>query len=172
VITPVEYLALKARVEEELDNIRRLEKSLKKLRVFPRIATDNISGLPLDDEISCRVLGSYLHDYYCCLERVFVHVARSFGERVPDGSQWHKELLEEMALAIPGVRVAVISKETKGKLDELRGFRHVFRNMYGFNLDPEKLRALLTKLPAISSAAKKDLAKFFQQMDRLLLEEA
>ncbi|WP_287189761.1 hypothetical protein [Syntrophothermus sp.] len=140
------------------------------MKVFPRIATDNINGLPLDDEISCRVLGSYLHDYYCCLERVFMHIARSFGEGIPGGSQWHKELLEEMSLNIPGVRVAVISKRTMAKLNELRGFRHVFRNLYGFNLDPAKEQAVLTSLPSISAAVKKDIVSFFKQMDEILLQ--
>ncbi|HHW61055.1 MAG TPA: hypothetical protein GX404_04020 [Syntrophomonadaceae bacterium] len=169
-ISRVEYLTLKARVNEELDNIKRLETALKRLKLFPGIKTDTINGLPLEDEISCRVIGSYLHDYYCGLEKIFVHIARGFGGTLPMGEQWHKDLLEEMTLEIPGVRTALISKKTLAKLDELRGFRHIFRNAYGFSIDPVREQALLADLSGISSAAKKDIKAFFAEMDKLILE--
>lgn len=168
-ISRVEYLTLKARVDEELNNLKRLELSLKKLNLFPEIETTSLSGLALDDELSCRVLGSYMHDYYCGLEKIFIHVARSFGESLPSGSQWHKELLEEMSLHISGVRTALISKKTMAKIDELRGFRHVFRNAYGFSIDPVKEQLLLANLADISASFKKDLKAFFKQMDNLIL---
>jgi len=170
-ITPVEYLALKSRVQEELNNIKRLEASLRRLKLFPAIKADSINGLPLDDEISCRVIGSYLHDYYCCLERVFFHIARSFGESIPKGEQWHKELLLEMTLDIPGVRRAVLSKKTMAQVDELRGFRHVFRNAYGFNLNPKKEQLVLAGLAEISRGIKRHLDAFFRDMDQLILKD-
>ncbi|MEN6326958.1 MAG: hypothetical protein ABFD18_12240, partial [Syntrophomonas sp.] len=154
-ISRVEYLALKARVEEELKNITRLETALKRLALFPGIKTDTVNGLPLSDEICCRFIGSYLHDYYCGLEKIFTHIAKSFGESLPTGNQWHKELLDEMTLNIPGVRTAVLSKKTLSKVDELRGFRHVFRNAYGFSIDPVREQELLDNLSIVSSSVKK-----------------
>ena len=168
-INRVEYLALKARIEEELRNINRLESALKKLALFPTIKTNSINGLPLNDEISCRIIGSYLHDYYCGLERIFVHVAKSFGQSLPTGNQWHKELLDEMTLSIPGVRTALLSKKALVKIDELRGFRHVFRNAYGFSIDPVREQVLLNSLPEISKSVKKEITVFFKQMDELIL---
>jgi hypothetical protein len=165
----VEYLTLKARVEEELSNINRLETALKKLALFPAIKTDSINGLPLNDEISCRVIGSYLHDYYCGLEKIFMHVAKSFGQSLPTGNQWHKELIEEMTLSIPGVRTALLSKKALVKIDELRGFRHVFRNAYGFSIDPVREQVLLNNLPGISNSINKEIKLFFKQMDELIL---
>ncbi|MEA1962279.1 MAG: hypothetical protein U9N81_13605 [Bacillota bacterium] len=168
-ISRVEYLTLKARVDEELSNINRLETGLKKLALFPAIKTDLLNGLPLSDEISCRVIGSYLHDYYCGLEKVFVHIAKSFGESLPTGNQWHKELLDEMTLSIPGVRIALLSKKTLAKIDELRGFRHIFRNAYGFSIDPVREQLLLGNLPSISTSVKKEIKAFFKEMDELIL---
>ena len=168
-INRVEYLALKARINEEMDNLKRLEISLTKLKLYPKISADSISGLPLDDEISCRIIGSYLHDYYCVLEKMFIHVAKSFGENLPSGRQWHKDLLEDMSLNITGVRTAFINKKTLLKVDELRGFRHVFRNAYGFSIDPAREQSLLDNLAAISAAIKKDIKSFFEQMDELIL---
>lgn len=168
-ISRVEYLTLKARVEEEISNINRLETALKKLALFPAIKTDSINGLPLNDEISCRVIGSYLHDYYCGLEKIFMHVAKSFGQSLPTGNQWHKELIEEMTLSIPGVRTALLSKKALVKIDELRGFRHVFRNAYGFSIDPVREQVLLNNLPDISNSINKEIKLFFKQMDELIL---
>jgi len=168
-INRVEYLALKARIEEELRNINRLESALKKLALFPTIKTNSINGLPLNDEISCRIIGSYLHDYYCGLERIFVHVAKSFGQSLPTGNQWHKELLDEMTLSIPGVRTALLSKKALVKIDELRGFRHVFRNAYGFSIDPVREQILLNSLPEISKSVKNEISVFCKQMDAIIL---
>ena len=169
-IDRVEYLTLKARVNEELENIKRLETGLRKLKLFPGIKAESLNGLPLEDEVSCRVIGSYLHDYYSGLEKVFIHVARSFGETLPTGTQWHKELLEKMSLNIPGVRTAFITKPTAAKVDELRGFRHVFRNAYGFSINPVREQALLANLPVIAKSVKKDIQDFFQQMDQIILQ--
>jgi len=169
-ISRVEYLTLKARVEEELSNINRLETALKKLSLFPVIKTDSVNGLPLSDEISCRVIGSYLHDYYCGLEKIFIHLAKSFGESLPGGNQWHKELLDEMTLSIPGVRTALLSKKTLAKIDELRGFRHIFRNAYGFSIDPIREQQLLANLSSIATSVKKEIKAFFKQMDELILK--
>lgn len=169
-ISRTEYLTLKARVKEEYTNLGRLEKALKKLKLFPGIKTESLNGLPLDDEISCRVIGSYLHDYYCGLERIFLHVAKGFGEGLPTGDRWHKELLEQMVLEIPGVRTMLLGKKNLAGVDELRGFRHIFRNAYGFNIDPDKEQILLNNLPATSAAVKKDVKRFFAQMDGLILQ--
>ncbi|MGI6550697.1 MAG: hypothetical protein ACOX4Q_11830 [Syntrophomonadales bacterium] len=51
-ISRVEYLMLKARVDEESNNLKRLETSLKKLKLFPEIKTQTINEWPLDHEIS------------------------------------------------------------------------------------------------------------------------
>jgi hypothetical protein len=169
-ISRVEYLTLKARVEEEYANLDRLEKALRKLKLFPAVKTESLNGLPLDDDISCRVIGSFLHDYYCGPEKIYVHIAKSFGEGLPAGNQWHKELLEQMTLNIPGVRTAVLSKKNLAKIDELRGFSHFFRNAYGFSIDPAREQLLLSSLSSTSAAMKKDINGFFQQMDELILE--
>lgn len=75
-----------------------------------------------------------------------------------------------MTLEIPGIRIAFISEDTMSKIDELRGFRHVFRNIYGFNLTSEKVIQLLNKLPIIASSFKDEVEVFFEKMDQLMPE--
>ena len=65
-----------------------------------------------------------------------------------------------MNLSIEGIRPRVIDRHTAEKIDELRAFRHVFRNMYRKNLDPEKLLLLQKRLPDIVSSWKTALTDF------------
>ena len=44
-----------------------------------------------------------------------------------------------MRTAIEGVRPALISMESYQYLDEIRGFRHVFRHAYSYGLDDERV---------------------------------
>jgi len=97
-------------------------------------------------------------------------VAVRIDKTLVTGEQWHKELLEQMTLGISGVRPPLIRSETAVKLDRLRAFRHVFRNIYGFSLAPEKIRELLTDMPELSGLLKKDLASFEKKMRKLLFD--
>jgi hypothetical protein len=48
-----------------------------------------------------------------------------------------------MTLDIEGIRPAVLSKETASILDEYRSFRHVVRNIYGFEMQLRDVRHML-----------------------------
>lgn len=97
-----------------------------------------------------------LHNIYNALENSFEQISRSIENHVKDPSQWHKELLGKMFLEIPGIRPAVLPQELRGTLNELRGFRHVFRHSYDFEIDPRKLQMViddfLTHQAALSGA--------------------
>jgi hypothetical protein len=84
-----------------------------------------------------------LHNIYCALENAFEQISRTFENHVTDPAQWHRELLAKMFLEIPTVRPAVLPADLRGFLNDLRGFRHVFRHSYDFQLDPEKLSRLV-----------------------------
>lgn len=57
--------------------------------------------------------------------------------------EWHKRLLNQVALEVPGIRPAVISPATRTVLENLLNFRHVIRNIYGFELKPERIEELV-----------------------------
>ena len=48
-----------------------------------------------------------------------------------------------MFLEIPKIRAAVLPAGLRGFLNDLRGFRHVFRHAYEFELDAKKLALLV-----------------------------
>jgi hypothetical protein len=71
-------------------------------------------------------------------------------------------------MEIPGVRPKVISKKAMLDLDEYRGFRHVFRNVYGFNLNSKRLKDLLANLPQVIKTLEEELEAFVKLLQRVM----
>jgi hypothetical protein len=101
-----------------------------------------------------------LHGFYSGLERIFERIASAVDDSVPEGANWHQELLGQMAIEVPGIRPAVISVDLKEDLEAYRGFRHVVRNVYTYHLKPEKMAPLIEGLPAVFAAASKEISAF------------
>jgi len=99
----------------------------------------------IEKENDIIVLGYHLSGIYSCFESAFFKIASVFENRVDTPSSWHRDLLQRMRISVEGIRPNVISKESFILLDELRGFRHVFRSSYMFELDIERIRLLLIK---------------------------
>ena len=58
---------------------------------------------------------------------------------IVDG-EFHAQLLKRMLLNIKDVRPALLSETAYKILNELRGFRHVFRHTYSYGLDEERVK--------------------------------
>lgn len=101
-----------------------------------------------------------LHGFYSGLEHVFEKIASLVDESIPTGANWHQELLRQMNIEVPGVRPAVISAELRTELEEYRGFRHIVRNVYTYQLNPEKLERLITMLRETLSRTERELLAF------------
>jgi hypothetical protein len=113
-----------------------------------------------DDTFSLRARGSILHDFYSGIERVFVRIAEELNGGVPQGEQWHRQLVKDMSMEIPQVRPAVIDHELARSLGDFRRFRHVFRNVYGFALEDQRMRPLEERLPAVLAAFRRQVGEF------------
>ena len=113
-----------------------------------------------DDTFSLRARGSILHDFYSGVERVFVRIAEELNGGVPQGEQWHGQLVKDMSLEIPEVRPAVIDEELARSLGDFRRFRHVFRNVYGFALEDQRMRPLEERLPTVLAAFRRQVGEF------------
>jgi hypothetical protein len=101
-----------------------------------------------------------LHGFYSGLEHVFEKIASLVDESIPAGSNWHQELLRQMNIEVSGVRPAVISSKLRVALEEYRGFRHIVRNVYTYQLNPEKLEGLILMLRETLSRAERELLAF------------
>ena len=128
----------------EIENdVLALERIVERLDAPP----DRIAALASSDPVVAAVAFG-IHNYYSVCENLMRRVATAF-ENALDRSAWHRQLLARMTLDIPGVRPALIEPEVRDRLDELRRFRHFFRNAYDRPLDPRRVAANLEVVQAI-----------------------
>lgn len=73
-----------------------------------------------------------------------------------------------MGVSIEGVRGAVLQESTLRVLDELRGFRHVVRHAYEYDLNVERVKALAAQLPQLLTLLNRDLDRFVTELNRRL----
>ncbi|RPI88493.1 MAG: hypothetical protein EHM41_01060 [Chloroflexi bacterium] len=153
------YAVIRGRISQELENldrvVKRAELSMKKAQ-----------SDPLDADLFYDSVALNLHDFYAGLERLFQYIAVNVDKLVPSGSEWHRELLNQMALEIPGIRPAVLSNDVVEKLHEYLRFRHVVRNVYTFQFDPERLSRLVNNLQNIFSQTAQDLEDFSKFLEK------
>lgn len=108
-----------------------------------------------------------LHGFYAGLERLLEIIADGVDQAKPGGAHWHDELLRQMAAEIPGVRPPVLSQETRERLDRYRGFRHVVRNVYTYNLDPEQIGVLVKQLAPTMARVAHELTAFAEFLEQV-----
>jgi hypothetical protein len=115
--------------------------------------------------------GGTLHAFYTGVEKVLQTLADSLNGLPPAGPAWHRRLLERMAVEIPGVRPAVLSRETVAQLEDYLAFRHRYRNLYLFDLRWEPIRDLLERAPALWARLSGELLAFAQVLERIAQPE-
>jgi hypothetical protein len=147
------FVILKSDIRRELDNVRRLVDEAKEWR--PRL-----SEWP--HTVRVRTAGGILHDFYGAAERIFRYIAAEVDGDLPTGKSWHIQLLQRMATDLETIRPAVLDRTTARQLDEYLRFRHLFRNMYGFDLEWERCDKLLVDLPEIFARLEEQVTAFLE----------
>lgn len=105
------------------------------------------------------LLAEVLCNTYTCVETILFRISRLFENHL-DSQQWHKELLQKMRVEVPGVRQAVLSRETYRLLDELRRFRHFKRYYYDFDYDWRRLDYLRSVYDQVVPLIRADLQAY------------
>ncbi len=105
------------------------------------------------------MLAEIITNTYTCIETILFRISRVFENHL-DAQQWHKTLLRKMRVDIPGVRQAVLSRETYTLLDELRRFRHFKRYYYEFNYDWGRLDYLKSVYERLLPVIQQDMDKY------------
>jgi hypothetical protein len=101
-----------------------------------------------------------LHNFYTGCERIFKLIATEVNGGVSHELDWHKRLLTQVALEIDGIRPAVISPQMRKNLEELLRFRHLVRNIYGFESDAGRIDYLINLTAGVFPRFKKEVEKF------------
>jgi len=157
------YLALSARITKELQELEQVVERCLDIWAQSEASGDDryIDGVALN-----------LQSFYTGLERIFELVVAEIDQDHPTGPNWHQELLRLVATEVPRLRPALISDATRNTLDRYRGFRHVVRNIYSFNLDREQILPLVRDLRYIFESAKTDLTRFAETIAKIDAEDS
>jgi hypothetical protein len=148
-------LALKADIGADLQAIK---------QIYAKLAAQDET---IASDERAIVAGYYLHNLYNVFENVFQRVAETFENDISDKTQWHAHLLRRMTLDIEDVRPRLLSDEAYQCLDELRRFRHLFRNLYTADLDSERLRLVWNEARRLKALYRVDIERFLTYLDHL-----
>lgn len=153
-MSPIELQTLVSDLEVELDRMKRLEQEIQQVQ----------SEIHHDSEranLFYELQALKLHNFYTGCERIFSLVASELNGGLPSGFDWHKRLLQRMSLEYAD-RPPLLKKETARQLEEFLGFRHVVRNVYGFELDTERVQRLVDRYFVTWQQFEADVRAFMQ----------
>jgi len=157
-----EYLLLADRIQQELAELEYVvERSERGMRASQSNAEDR--------DLYIDAVALNLHDFYTGCERIFQQIGSIVDGRIPGTQSWHRELLFQMQEDVADTRPPVLTEETTDLLDEYLRFRHVVRNIYAFQFDPERIERLVNMMRPALKYLQADLlifSSFLQQVAR------
>jgi hypothetical protein len=109
--------------------------------------------------VEITAIASVLHSFYNGIENIFLSIAKGLDEYVPNGSQWHRDLLIQMTQKTPK-RNQVISEKMAQELADYLGFRHFYRHSYSFFLEWGEVEKLVIPLQKMWRQLKEELSQF------------
>ena len=151
-------VVLRDEIEEELKHIYQLKNQIKEVN------KENFSN---NSPIKTRVYASILTDFYMAAERIFKLIAKEIDEDLPETENWHKKLLRQMSVEIPEIRPAVIDKNLYYLLEEYLKFRHLVRNIYGFQLQYKRFSHLITDIDTAIFEMVNQVNNFLNKMEEI-----
>jgi hypothetical protein len=157
------YLVVAGRIRREVTDLERLVARAERAIVA-------VHQRPEDQDLYVDAAALNLHDFYAGLERIFHHIAATIDESVPGGSEWHRDLLRQMQVAVPQVRPPILSDGTIQALDEFLRFRHVVRNIYTFAFETERITHLVQRLRPCFESVRNELLEFADLLEQLAHE--
>jgi len=151
---------LRADIEDELARLAQLEQVFASVRDKLDLAPEQVAAYDRG------AIGYLLHNFYNGCENIFRRIAAFFENDIgPD--TWHADLLRRMRLEIQGYRPAVIDEQLYRLLEDFRGFRHVFRNAYSFELDWERERLVARRFDRAAGLMQDQVRAFLSRLDQL-----
>jgi hypothetical protein len=131
------FKVLKAQIQEELSSLDDVHAALT--RRVGWLSEPRTSDPYLVEDIFAA-LAMTLHDLYTGSERILLRIINHIDGGIPKTEEWHREALRRATLPVPGVRGPILSDSSICDfLSELRGLRHVIRNVYVHRLKRENL---------------------------------
>jgi uncharacterized protein YutE (UPF0331/DUF86 family) len=133
-------------VEAELENIERVVAEFPDSDSLPNLSSLELAGA-----------AALIHNFYNGVENVLKQVVIASGRKLPDGSSWHRDL----------VNIAtsndIISESTAKELRRYLAFRHFFSHGYSFDLDKERIIPLVKGIQETLTAFRNDINKTLEK---------
>jgi hypothetical protein len=119
-----------------------IDEDLKRIADVMEIIEKDVELLQKDDrafgqvprEIVVDATAGHLHAFYTGLENIYERIIIFTDGKKPTGQDFHKRVLETVRQTLQ-----LTDTEENRLLDDLRGFRHLFRKAYGLTMDPERV---------------------------------
>ncbi|HAC65288.1 MAG TPA: DNA polymerase subunit beta [Cyanothece sp. UBA12306] len=148
-----QYLALQTRLNEEMlaleENVKTLNSLLDQAKNIPEIALK-------------PALAGYITDFYTGCERLSERVAVALDGGLPQGENWHQQLLCQMADPGGNNRPPLWQGSLLLELDEYRKFRHLTRHNYQIKLKGDQVLKLAQKVNYVSDKVRESIGQFNQ----------
>jgi hypothetical protein len=125
-----------------------------------RALYEKISDIEPENEDKLVHSAYLLHNLYSAYEEIFKEISYTFENHIERRSDYHKNLLIRMKMNIPGIRPMLLGETGYLILTELMGFRHVFRHAYNFDISPEKLKSIRTRVLEVMCLINRDIEEF------------
>ncbi|MEM9164304.1 MAG: nucleotidyltransferase domain-containing protein [Cyanobacteria bacterium P01_F01_bin.4] len=155
------YLALKTRLEDELSAI---EKTIDTLNTLLAQA-DTIPEIAL-----VPAMAGYIEDFYSGCERLAERVAVTVDDGLPDGRNWHEQLLRQMAepgsQGRPPLRLPLWERSLLLDLDGYRRFRHRARHLYNLDLYGQRVLGFAQQVPTVFSQVQQAVKTFGEWLEK------
>ena len=155
-----DYLIVANRIRQELGDLERVVARAER-------AIEAARNRPEDQDLYIDSAALNLHDFYAGLERIFHQIATTVDGNLPTGREWHRDLLQQMQIDLPDLRPPVLSAEARQAVDEFLRFRHVVRNIYAFQFDPESVERLVQLMPSAFQQTKIELLAFAEFLEEV-----
>jgi uncharacterized protein YutE (UPF0331/DUF86 family) len=158
-ITVIEIREIINDINNEINKLAILENEIKnsqlQLNLYPELK-----------KIIYESLALKLHNFYTGCERIFQIIASELNGGLPSSYDWHRRLLERMSTD-QSHRIAVITETTAKYLKDYLAFRHVIRNIYGFEIEEDKINELIEKYSLTWLNFTQDMNNFLQWLEEL-----
>ncbi|MEO0535125.1 MAG: nucleotidyltransferase domain-containing protein [Cyanobacteria bacterium P01_A01_bin.123] len=151
------YLALKIRLEDEL---AALEKTVTTLNLL-LVQADTIPEIAL-----IPAAAGYIEDFYSGCERLAERVVVMLDEGLPDGRNWHEQLLKQVAEPGKQGRPTLWENSLLVELEVYRRFRHRARHLYNLDLDGQRVLELAQQVPSVFKEIKLAVTAFGEWLVR------
>ena len=135
---------LRDKIEIDIENIERVFEEMPALKTLLQLSTLELAGV-----------AALLHSFYNGSENIIKRILIEKGVSIPQGSSWHKELLNV------AVDEGIISHDVKEKLGEFLAFRHFFSHAYAIDIYAERMEPLVKSVSALYEKFKKEIAKTY-----------